>query len=204
MKIVPFINLEGRPSILSRSHRRGELTKLAEDLAEEYDRVFVSDGDGITKNRPQLNLAREICEEIPVLYEGGVRFAQNVIDMLITGAERAVIGTSTLANLEELRGAFKLSENITFKVDSDNQDGILSFDPQIAGRAFHELASEVCEIGIREIIVSHALAMDGAEAKRKLGFSLGVQASVKQASALEALGADFVIASDYGSLGKDE
>ena len=198
MKIVPFINLEGRPSILSRSHRRGELTKLAEDLAEEYDRVFVSDGDGITKNRPQLNLAREICEEIPVLYEGGVRFAQNVIDMLITGAERAVIGTSTLANLEELRGAFKLSENITFKVDI--RDGIVSFDPAIASRAFLDFSRDVREVGITDLFVPSSLAREAAAAKRELGFSLGVFASVTERSNLESLGVDYIVAEDYGRL----
>lgn len=180
------------------------MTELSERLSESYGLIYVFDEDGISKNKPQLDLAREICEEVPALYEGGVRFAQNVIDMLITGAERAVIGTATLANLDELRGAFKLSENITFKVDSDNQDGILSFDKQIARRAFHDLARDVHEIGVREIVVPRSLARDGVAAKRKLGFSLGVQASVRESSALEALGVDFIVASDYGSMGKDE
>ncbi len=38
-----------------------------------------------------------------MMYEGGVRFGQNVIDMLITGAEKAVVGTATIVSLDDLQ-----------------------------------------------------------------------------------------------------
>jgi hypothetical protein len=127
-----------------------------------------------------------------------VRFASNVIDMLITGAEKCVIGTATLQNLDDFKGAFKLSENITFKVDF--RDGILSFDPRIAGRAFLDLSRDVTEMGVSDIIVPRELAKEAAAAKEKLGFSLGVFAPVDERSSLERLGADYVVSGDYGRM----
>jgi len=116
--------------------------------------------------------------------------------MLITGAERCVIGTATLRSLDDVRGAFKLSENITFKVDF--RDGIVSFDPHIAGRAFLDLARDVTDIGVSDIVVPKELASQAISAKRALGFSLGVFAPAADRSEMERLGVDYIVSGDYG------
>ena len=201
MIAVPLINLKGR-TLITRSYPPGYISKLASELSEKFEKVYVADLDGIQKNKPQLDVVQEICDELPTMYEGGVRFASNVIDMLITGADRAVIGTSTLSSLEDLRGAFKLSENIIFKVDY--RDGIVSFDKDIAGRDFLALARDVSDIGIREIIVPGNLAQEGSKAKKQLGISLGVFASPNERSAMERLGADYIISEYDGSLVANE
>jgi len=172
------------------------MSDLASKLSDEFKRVYVADLDGIAKNKPQLDVVQEICDEVPTLYEGGVRFAANVIDLLITGAERAVVGTATLSSLEELRKAFMMSENITFKVDY--RDGIVSFDPHVVGRAFLDLSRDVSGIGITDIIVPASIAEEAAAAKRELGFSLGVFASACDSARMESLGADFLVAGDVG------
>ena len=197
MIVVPYIELEGR-TFARRSYARGEMIDFASKLSDKYERVYVADLDGLSKNKPQLDVVREISEEISTMYEGGVRFANNVIDMLITGADKAVIGTATLRNFEELRGAFKLSENITFKVDF--RDGIVSFDPTIAGRAFLDLTKDVHDVGVQDIIVPKSLASEGVAAKKQFGFSLGVFASVSERSSMESLGADYIVSRDYGRL----
>ena len=197
MSIVPYLELEGR-TIIRRTYARGEMSEFVSKLSDKFKMVYVADLDGLNKNKPQLDVAQEISEEIPTMYEGGVRRANNVIDMLITGAEKAVVGTATLLHFEDLRVAFKLSENITFKVDF--RDGIVSFDPHVAGRAFRDLAGEVVEIGIKDIVVPRQLASEAAAAKVELGFSLGVFSSVHEKDELERLGADYVVAADYGKM----
>jgi len=197
MIVVPHIILQGR-TLMSRSYPPGYLSKLSSDLSDKFERVYVTDLDGIQKNKPQLDLVQEICDEIPTVYEGGVRFASNIIDMLITGADKAVVGTSTLASLEDLRGAFKLSENIIFKVDY--RDGIVSFDQSVAERGFLALARDVTDIGIRDIVIPASLAQEAARGKKELGMTLGVFAPLSERSAVEQLGADYIIADDYGSL----
>jgi uncharacterized protein related to proFAR isomerase len=174
------------------------MSESVSKLSDKFKMIYVADLDGLNRNRPQLDVAREIAEEMPTMYEGGVRKANNVIDMLITGAEKAVVGTATLLHFEDLRVAFKLSENITFKADF--RDGIVSFDPHTAGRAFRDLAGDVVDIGIKDIVVPRELADQAAAAKMELGFSLGVFSSVDERDAMERLGADYVIAGDYGSL----
>ncbi|OGS42914.1 MAG: hypothetical protein A3K67_06455 [Euryarchaeota archaeon RBG_16_62_10] len=178
------------------------MSELASKLSDNFERAYVADEDGISRNRPQLDIVQEVCDEIPTWYEGGARFGSNVIDLLITGAERAVVGTATLAAFEELRKAFMLSENITLKVDY--RDGIVSFDPSVAGRAFLDLSRDVRGVGIADIIVPNSLANEAAAAKRELGFCLGVFASVDERARLEALGADYVVAEDYGRLVTNE
>ena len=175
---------------------------MISDLSKRYDRVYIADHDGIFKNKPQLDLVQRVCDEMPTLYEGGVRFSTNVIDMLITGAEKAVIGTGTLVDLSELGGAFKLSENITFKVDF--RDGIVSSDPAVAGRAISDLLRDVVEIGIDEIVVPRALAEEASSAKSRLGFTLGVIAPASEQTSLEPLGVDYIVSEDHGSLVQDE
>ncbi|MCU0852325.1 MAG: HisA/HisF-related TIM barrel protein [Thermoplasmata archaeon] len=178
------------------------MSELASKLSEKFERLYLADEDGIVKNKPQLDLAQAVCDEIPTLYECGVRFSNNVIDVITAGADRAVLGSSTISNLDELRGAFMLSENITFKVDY--RDGILSFDPHIAGRAFHDLARDVHDIGISEIVVPSKLAKDAGAAKKQFGFRLGVIASMSERQSLEALGADYLVAEDFGSMDGNE
>ncbi len=198
MIVVPYVLLEGR-TFTRRSYTRDEMSQFVSELSDKFEKLYLADEDGIRRNRPQLDVAQEACEEMPTLYEGGVRNASNVIDMLITGAEKCVVGTATLGSLEELRGAFKLSENITFTVDF--RDGNLSsFDPATSGRAFLELSREVSGIGIADFVVPESLASEAMVAKKELGFSLGVIASVDRRASLERLGADYLVAEDYGRL----
>jgi len=197
MFVVPYLELAGS-TLIRRAYARGEMSESVSKLSDKFKMIYVADLDGLNKNRPQLDVVREIAEEMPTMYEGGVRKANNVIDMLITGAEKAVVGTATLSQFEDLRVAFKLSENITFKADF--RDGIVSFDPHVAGIAFRDLAGEVVEIGIKDIVVPKQLASEAAAAKAELGFSLGVFSPVGERDAMEHLGVDYVIAEDYGSL----
>lgn len=197
MIVVPFYRLRGR-TLTRRAYSRGELSTFGSKLADKFEKLYVADDDGISKNRPQLDVVQELCDEIPTLYEGGVRYANNVIDMLITGAEKAVVGTATLASLDELRGAFKLSENITLKVDF--RDGIVSFDPSIAGRAFLDLSRGLRSVGVSDIIVPVDLAQEAAAAKAELGYTLGVFAPVAERARMESLGADYIVSEDFGSL----
>jgi uncharacterized protein related to proFAR isomerase len=182
--------------LIKPEYPRGKLAEFVSKLSDDFEKLYLADLDGINRNKPQLDLVQEVSEEISTFYEGGVRFASNVIDMLITGADKAVIGTATLASFDDLRGAFKFSENITLKVDY--RDGIVSFDPAIAGRAFLDLCRDVHEVGITDLFVPSSLAREAAVAKKELGFSLGVFASVTERSSLEPLGVDYIVAEDYG------
>jgi hypothetical protein len=95
-----------------------------------------------------------------------------------------------------------LSENITFKVDF--RDGIVSFDPEVAGRAISDLFREVVEVGVADVVVPMALAEEAARARKEHGFTLGVIASAPDLARLEGLDVDYMVTEDYGSLMPDE
>jgi uncharacterized protein related to proFAR isomerase len=201
MKIIPHLSLRGR-SVLRKAYTRDELEEIVSKIADKNEALYLSDEDGILRNKPQLDLARRICDEIPTMYEAGVRFGQNVIDVLVTGAERAVLGTSSLTDLDELRVAFKLSENITLK--ADYRDGILASGPSYGGRAFLALSRDVVDLGVSDIIVPKEAAGEASLAKKELGFTLGVFAPVAEKSRMAELGVDYMITQDIGSVGGDE
>ncbi len=201
MKVIPHLSLRGR-TLLKRAYPRTEWEAMIGRISSDHEMLYVSDEDGIERNKPQLDLAREICDEVPTMYEAGVRFGQNVIDVIIAGAEKAVVGTATLADLEELRAAFKLSENVILK--ADYRDGILGSDASIGGRAFIELSRDVLDIGVTEIVVPLALAGEASAAKKELGLTLGVFAPLAEESRMADLGFDYIITEDLGSIDGDE
>ncbi len=201
MRIIPHLSLRGR-TVLRRAYPRAEWEELISRISAENEMLYVSDMDGIERNKPQLDLAREICDEVPTMYEAGVRHGQNVIDVIIAGAEKAVVGTATLADLDELRLAFKLSENIILK--ADYRDGILGSDPSLGGRAFLDLSRDVLDIGIGEMVVPLPLAAEAARAKEEHGFVLGVFAPKAEQSRMADLGFDYMVTEDLGSNDDDE
>ena len=114
----------GEPGLLPRIVTRGD-TALSWDgpvpwseavegldrALEEFGKVLVWDLEGIERNRPDLRLVRHFEGE-DLWVDAGVRLAEGVIDVLVGGAERAVVGTKTLRGLEELEDARDLTENI--------------------------------------------------------------------------------------------
>jgi hypothetical protein len=77
---------------------------------QDFGRVLIWDIDGIEKNRPNLRLVRRFEGE-SLWVDAGIRVADSVIDVLIAGAERVVVGTKTLRRLEEFDDARELTEN---------------------------------------------------------------------------------------------
>ncbi len=114
----------GEPEILPRIVTRGETALSWEgpvpwgDVVEGVDRalqafgkVLVWDLGGIEQNRPDLRLVRHF-EGDSVWVDAGVRGAEGVIDVLIAGAERVVLGTKTMRGTEVIDEAKELTENL--------------------------------------------------------------------------------------------
>jgi uncharacterized protein related to proFAR isomerase len=188
--------------MLRKAYPKGALEAIVSKAADDNEALYLSDEDGIARNKPQLDLARRVCDEIPTIYEAGVRYGQNVIDVIIAGADRAVLGTGTLTDLDELRVAFKLSENITLK--ADYRDGILASGSSRGGRAFLALARDVLDTGVSDIIVPFEVAKEASQAKKELGFTLGVFAPVAEKSRMADLGVDYIVTEDLGSMVENE
>ncbi len=87
-------------------------------LLADHGRVLLWDLDGIERDQPRLDLFRPF-EGDAVWLDAGIRTADSVIDVLVAGVEKAVIGTRTLRGLADLEEARDLSEDIVVQVDLD-------------------------------------------------------------------------------------
>ena len=106
-----------------------DLLPVLEAALERHGKALLWDMDGIEANRPQLDLLRRL-EGLGLWVDAGVRRAEGVIDVLVAGADKAVVGTKSVHDLEELAKAFQLTENILLQVDYDGR----VLHPGFAGR----------------------------------------------------------------------
>ncbi len=90
--------------------------EVADGLVDRYQHLCIVDLNGVRHNRPQLDFLQELCRDGDVWVDAGVRTGDQVIDVLVTGARRAVLSTAYLRSPKELRRAWRLSPEILFAV----------------------------------------------------------------------------------------
>lgn len=86
-------------------------------LSAKYHRIYVVDLDGIERAVPQLDLLQEISRDAETWVDGGVRTAEQAIDILISGAQKAVLSSVYLGSERELRRAWKLSQDLVVDLE---------------------------------------------------------------------------------------
>lgn len=101
-------------------------------------------------DRPQLELFKDISRKMKLWIDAGSRSRDCAIDTLVAGAEKVVISTKTLVDLEELEKILELSENVAFDIDYDN--GIVSPNKRIREMSPLSLADELKNLGVEEVI----------------------------------------------------
>jgi Histidine biosynthesis protein len=97
-------------------------------LSPNYSSVYLVDLDGIERNDPQLEYIQEISRETTLWVDSGVRRADQAIDILVAGAERAVLSSSYLEGPRELKRAWRLSPELVFEIELAN-GGLAPIDP---------------------------------------------------------------------------
>jgi hypothetical protein len=108
--------------IPSRTARGTDLDvfDVLDALTPAYRSVYLVDLDGIERNVPQLEYIQEVSRDTTLWVDAGVRHADGAIDILVAGAERAVLSSSYLQGPRELKRAWKLSTDIVFEVELTN------------------------------------------------------------------------------------
>jgi len=93
-----------------------EVVEPLDQALQDFGRVLLWDLGGIERNRPNLELLKRFEGE-PLWVDAGIRVADSLVDVLVAGAERAVVGTKTLRALSELDEARELTENLVPLLD---------------------------------------------------------------------------------------
>jgi len=184
-EIVPWAVIRG-----GRTLRGGVPVSLAEiwpvlDAAlDTHGKALLWDMDGIETNRPQLDLLRRF-EGLGLWVDAGVRYADGVIDVLVAGADKAVVGTKSLWGLEELQEAFRLTENLLLQIDFDGKilhPGRAAIEP-----APQDLARWVRDHGGDTILFMTAESVLDLAAVKALASEVRVYAGVASLAQVPAL-----------------
>lgn len=90
---------------------------VVDRLAPDYSLLYVVDLDGIEHGDPQLDYLQEIARDIALWVDAGVRSADQAIDVLVTGARRAVLSSAYLRSPKQLARAWRLSGELVFEIE---------------------------------------------------------------------------------------
>ncbi len=122
-------------------------------LRPEYDRVYLVDLDGIERGNPQLEYIQELSRDIDLWVDAGVPTADAAIDILVAGAQRAVLSNAHLRRPVELRRAWRLSTDWVFEVEMvDGQ--VQNAGPAWESSDARSLAQAARTVGLTDVVLS--------------------------------------------------
>jgi len=90
---------------------------VVDRLEPDFERLYLVDLDGIERGVPQLEYVQELSRDMDLWVDSGVATADAAIDILVAGAQRAVLSSSYLRSSVELKRAWKLSTDWAFEVE---------------------------------------------------------------------------------------
>ncbi len=161
MEVIPAVSfLDKEPVVVAKEeyevyyHEDDEwgLNDVLENLAD-FDRMYYLDLNGIHNNKPQLDLIRKVSRRKEVWADMGARDIETITDAYIGGADRAVISTKTMHDLELLEEGTELSDKMIFSLDYE--EGIVSPSEEIEDMSLDELVEEGLSAGIDMMVISN-------------------------------------------------
>ncbi len=108
--------------ILARRQSGGEFDvfDILDALSPRFPFLYLADLDGLEENDPQVEYIQELSREMPMWVDAGVRKADQAIDIIVAGAQKAVLSSAYLRGPRELRRAWKLTTELVFEVETFN------------------------------------------------------------------------------------
>jgi phosphoribosylformimino-5-aminoimidazole carboxamide ribonucleotide (ProFAR) isomerase len=127
LDVVPVFSIRDGEVVIVRDKRYERLEDedgkaldpvlFAEQVLKQYPRIMVVDINGIETNRPQVELIQAIAGVGEVWVDAGIRYAESVIDILVAGAAGVILGTKTVAGVDQLAAAIEMSDSVFLGID---------------------------------------------------------------------------------------
>ncbi|MCI4355266.1 MAG: HisA/HisF-related TIM barrel protein [Thermoplasmata archaeon] len=131
-----------------------DLFDVTDRLMADHGRVYVVDLDGVDQDQPQLDYLQEIARGGDIWVDAGVRTADQAIDVLVAGAQRAVLSTAFLRSEKELHRAWRLSSDLVFEVEV-REGAVAARAPEWTGKTPAEVAASSREQGPQDVVLSY-------------------------------------------------
>lgn len=126
--------------------------EVADSLVAKYHRFCVVDLEGVRRNRPQLDYLQELSRSGELWVDAGIRTGDQVIDILVTGAQRTILSTGYLLSAKQLRRAWRLSSEILFAVETEG-DRVRSRGNDWDGMSAVDAISGARAVGVSDVIL---------------------------------------------------
>jgi Histidine biosynthesis protein len=126
---------------------------VVDRIVTKYRRLYLVDLDGIERGVPQLAYMQELSRDITLWVNAGVPTADLAIDILVAGAERAVLSTESLRGPVEVRRAWKLSTDWVFEIEISPGGGLVA-SKEWPSRDPTTVVDSIREVGIGDVVVS--------------------------------------------------
>jgi imidazole glycerol phosphate synthase subunit HisF len=144
---------EGPVQVRRKSGSEFDIFDVIDRLSPTYPLLYLADLDGLEDNNPQLDYVQELSRDMPLWVDSGVRKADQAIDVLVAGAQKAVLSSAYLRGPKELRRAWKLSTELVFEVET--VEGRLgTVDPGWGTSDPLEIVRTAREVGVDSVVVS--------------------------------------------------
>ncbi len=99
-----------------------DLRTVTRRFSREYDAIYLVDLDGIRSNTPKVDLVQQVSHRVHTWADAGSRSAEDVMDLVIAGAEQVTIRYETASGPSVLEEALRLTENIALGLEFKNQE----------------------------------------------------------------------------------
>lgn len=158
-RVVELVSDRFEP-VLDDAGKNVDPFEVADRLAAKYQRFCVVDLEGLRRNRAQLEYLQELSRSGELWVDAGVRTGDQVIDVLVTGARRAILSTGYLLSPKELRRAWRLSTEVLFAVETEG-NVVRPRGNDWDGQPAAEAVANARSVGIVDVILrSHGSPTD--------------------------------------------
>lgn len=100
-----------------KEHPEEPLKEALTRLSKAHDQVYLVDLEGLRANKSDLELLAEATRNANLWVDAGSRYATDVMDLFIAGAERVTVRWNTVHDFEELAEAVAFSEEVFLGVE---------------------------------------------------------------------------------------
>lgn len=161
--LIPAVSLKEGAVVVVRNgdyepveDERGQpfaLDEFIEVFLKAYKAVLVFDIDGIEGGGAQFDeVDRAAGGSAEVWWDGGAQREEDVINLITSGADRAVVATRTLAGLDELSAAAEVTENLVFEVVARG-NAVVGEKRAFGGRTVEEVARLGLKAGAEDLLL---------------------------------------------------
>jgi phosphoribosylformimino-5-aminoimidazole carboxamide ribonucleotide (ProFAR) isomerase len=125
-------------------------TDVIGKLAEDNENVMIIDLNAIEGRPLQVDALQSLPSNIEVWMDAGVRVVDDLYDIFMNGAERAVASTKSLESMDDLGAMLDISDQLIFEIVFDG--GIVSPDAPVRNSSPHSLVTQALDMGCTDIL----------------------------------------------------